>query len=76
MSKKRNDKESMIFPNDETKPVSLSTVYKGEKYSERRVFGGKRGSGRLNETRKEDFLTDLATESQKNPSRSIKKHSN
>ena len=60
--------------------VSLSTVYKAEKFFfffyRKRTFLRKRGSGGLNKKQKEGFLTALVTAIKKDPTTLIRKHAN
>ena len=61
MSKKRNDKESVICLTPKPTQVTLSSVCKAKKKFYRRAFNEKVGRG-LKRKRKEGFLTALTTE--------------
>ena len=80
MHKKRNDKESMIrlTPNP-SKSFFVYSILNKEIFFfflQKKSFLRKRRSGRLNQKRKEGFLTALFMVIKKEPITSIRKHAN
>ena len=76
MSKKRNNKKSMICFTPKLRQIFLFTLYKAKKNClQKKSFLRKRVSGGLNKNQK-DFLTALAMPIKKDPTTSIRKHAN